>query len=60
MNNPGKIIAVPDVAAPVLSQAAPAPADSDAGSGPRPADVPIALSQLASVGWSETMPLPFR
>ena len=48
--------AVPAVSVPVLSQAMPALADPEAVPVPPPPDAPIALSQVSSAGWSETVP----
>lgn len=57
MNEPKKIIAVPDPSAPVVSQALPALADKDAAPATTPPETPIALSQVSSAAWSGTVPL---
>ena len=56
MDQPKKTVAVPVVSGPVVSQAMPAPADPDAVTVLTSPDAPIALSQISSAGWSETIP----
>lgn len=52
MTEEKKVVAVPVVSGPVVSQAVPAPAEPSAVTVPTPADVPIPLSQVPSAGWS--------